>query len=207
LGLVNPLIKAPIEFATQRRTFLGMPMEEARRAPAWVGLLPQGAQDALGVKTITAKSGAEWKEWDPDLLWALDVLPWSRISRSIAKGVDQKKPWALRVLNLATGLQFTTVDQAREEMRARHKQLVKTLEDAAHSGQVHKLEHLYALSPAAKKNPQLVAAAKGLRRAPSPKGRKAGWKPGKAGQSFPRPVGGQKQAPKKKPGAGIFPAI
>lgn len=114
---LNPLLRAPLEFASGQDFFLREPIEDARKAPHWAGDLPQSLQDALGVVHIPTKSGIDKLEANPWALWALRNSPASTLSNTLSRAVDERKDPLDIASNLLTGSHIISVDEQDEQER------------------------------------------------------------------------------------------
>lgn len=156
LASLNPLARVPLELATGRRFFLGQGIEEARKAPAWVGLLPVEIQKAMGVRQVPMKTGGMRLEMDPYDLYALENSPFGRLSNTIGKAVDTRKPAVARALNITTGAKVVSVDEEREAYLAVKRAKEKLLKELERRGLVEEMQDLYRVTPAGKESPEAV---------------------------------------------------
>lgn len=159
LSMLNPFARMPLEMATGRRFFLGQNIEEARKAPAWAGLLPVEIQKAMGVRQVPMKSGGVRLEMDPYDLYALENSPFGRLSNTIGKAVDTRKPGVARALNITTGAKVVSVDEEREAYLAVKRAKEKLLKELERRGLVSEMQDLYRVTEEGKQSPQ----AAGLR--------------------------------------------
>jgi hypothetical protein len=159
LSMLNPFARMPLEMATGKRFFLGQNIEEARKAPAWAGLLPVEVQKAMGVRQVPMKSGGVRLEMDPYDLYALENSPFGRLSNTIGKAVDTRKPGVARALNIATGAKVVSVDEEREAYLAVKRAKEKLLKELERRGLVQEMQDLYRVTEEGRQSPQ----AAGLR--------------------------------------------
>jgi hypothetical protein len=164
LSQLNPFARMPLEMATGRRFFLGQGIEEARKAPAWVGLLPVEIQKGMGVRQVPMKSGGVRLEMDPYDLYALENSPFGRLSNTIGKAVDTRKPGVARALNITTGAKVVSVDEEREAYLAVKRAKEKLLKELERRGLVQEMQDLYRVTPAGKESPQAVELKQLVRR-------------------------------------------
>jgi hypothetical protein len=159
LSMLNPIARVPLELSTGKRFFLGQNIEEARKAPAWVGLLPVEIQKGMGVRQVPMKSGGVRLEMDPYDLYALENSPFGRLSNTIGKAVDTRKPGVARALNITTGAKVVSVDEEREAYLAVKRAKEKLLKELERRGLVSEMQDLYRVTEEGKQSPQ----AAGLR--------------------------------------------
>ncbi|MCZ7644361.1 MAG: hypothetical protein M5U26_03615 [Planctomycetota bacterium] len=157
LSQLNPLLAAPIELATDRNLFLGRDISESRKAPHWVERLPEEVQERMGVRTSTTKSGATRYEMDPYVLYAIENGPLGRLSNTIGKLADARKPVADRLLNVLTGAKVVSIDEEREAYYAQKDALRKLAKDLEAEGKVAEVKNIFRLTNEGKQDEEAKA--------------------------------------------------
>ncbi|MFQ5352349.1 MAG: hypothetical protein ACE5D3_04670, partial [Candidatus Binatia bacterium] len=127
LGAMHPLLKAPLEQATNRNFYFGGETGQYRKSPWWA--------DATGLsQEIDTPSGVrrEVPGWVNELTGA---TPASRSLKYPDTLMDKRKSLGQRVLRAATGMRTVSVDQDK----ARRKQLAKRAEREVDRGRLYKV--------------------------------------------------------------------
>lgn len=158
LSHLNPLIKAPLELATNQDFFLGKNLDDARKAPHYVEGLPQNLKDLLGVHEIPRADGTHKTEMDPYALYALRNSPLSRLSNTASRLSDSSKGIPEDLSNLLSGARVVTVNNEDEHAYAQKNAIKARLKELEHQG---KAGEFTRFTSGPEKNPEakaLVAA-------------------------------------------------
>ncbi len=153
LAQVNPLARIPLEMATDRSFFLGREIPEARKAPHWMGQLPEGLQEVLGIREIKSKAGktTRW-EADPYFLYALGASPLGRFSTTAGKAIDPRKGPISRALNVLTGIKTVSIDPDRARYFREKEVYEEIMGDLKRKGLVNESTGRYYITQAGKQS-------------------------------------------------------
>ncbi|MBI3828299.1 MAG: hypothetical protein HY291_02205 [Planctomycetes bacterium] len=133
---LNPLLKVPIELATNKDLYLDKDISDLRKAPHWAEELPPEVQAALGAHAIQNKNGTTRYEMDPYALYALRNSPVSRISNTASRAADDAKGGGEVLANLLTGSRIVSVDTAREAELQKRDAAIEQLKELERQGLV-----------------------------------------------------------------------
>ena len=164
LASLNPLIRTPLELATNRRFFLGKDIDEANRAPHYVEDLPEFMQRGLGVQKATTKSGDTRYTMDPYALFALESSPLGRVSGTGSKLADERKSTLDQLTNLLTGAHVSSIDEEKEAYYAKKAKTMAELKALERKGLVEERQlPIFTATDAGKEDPAVKAALKANR--------------------------------------------
>lgn len=124
LAGINPVVRTPLEHATNRSFYFGDEFGTFRKPPA---SLP-----SFLTKEITLPDGTKRYEIPGEINEMIKSMPFSRLSNMVDKILHEKRPAWDKALNLLTGARTMTVNQERE-LKTR---LQDYLKDKAQSGEV-----------------------------------------------------------------------
>lgn len=165
LSQANPIARIPLELATGRRFFLHKNIEDAKKAPAWMGDLPPELQAAAGIREVKDKEG-NIKRWEgpPELIYAIDNSPFGRVSATAGKAADSRKTAVSRLLNILTGGKIVSIDPEQEKYYAQKDAIKAKLKEMERQGLVMSPEIFAATAAGKEEAPdEIKALLKGLR--------------------------------------------
>ncbi len=130
-GGVNPVLKLPAEYATNRNFFFGTEWGEYRRAPF---MLQPFAREVPG------PNGTVRHEVPGPVNELINASPLSGVESTINRLADSRQPIHLRLLNAMTGFRVQGVDEEAELQ----KRIAQYLKDHVRSGEVGELEVFFS---------------------------------------------------------------
>ena len=126
ISAMNPLLKAPLEVATDRSSFTGRTITDQsyqnwyRRA--WDGLAEvPGLRDWLELEKVETANGETYYEADPikNYLFMTLLSGVSRFAQTVNKATNEDIPLGARALQIATGAKVAEIDVQRRQTAGR----------------------------------------------------------------------------------------
>lgn len=162
IGMLSPLIKAPLELVTGQDFFRGKPIREVYTAndvasltnmlSSGLGIDKQTAQDALQIASYERNVYANGKKtggqetvytMNPYILYAIRVLPTSRLVSTIGMAADQQQTSLQNFLRIMTGIKAYSFDPQEQQYFKELEQKNKLEIELKRRGKVGVGEYFY----------------------------------------------------------------
>jgi len=160
----SPIVRIPVELATDRDTFLKMQIPDADKAPEWMRYMPKGIQEAASVREDTLPSGAKRLRANPRLLHIIRNTPLSRFSQTIHKLADPRTSTPQKLLQTLTGVRLTSIDSTSQALKEVEDRIIEELEQARLRGEARVFKGYFAAGQEEEKNPEVRGLIQTLRR-------------------------------------------